>query len=177
MRSRIYIFILKGLKPKYCRPNLILHDIHTYWREIISMWCECELSGLLKWSKRANIIRMVSYALQNILYYFTFCFILSLFFLNVYTFIYLIPFSLYFIVCVIFIHFIPFNSISCMFTSSFTFLTSTLSFFSRFFQAFSQSNVRNRLPTSWCISFCLSARISSSPTGGFFVKFNIGDFW
>jgi hypothetical protein len=79
-------------------------------------------------AKRAGIIRTVNYAFQNILYCFIFCFILSVFFLNVYTFIYLPLFSLYFSVCVIFIYFLRSNSISCRYNSFFYF-----TFFHAFF--------------------------------------------
>lgn len=168
---------MKGFISKYCRTNLILLDIKADWKGSISMWCECDLSGQLKPSKRANIIRMVNYVFQTILYYFVFCFIASLFFLNVYASIYVTPFLFTSVfVSFLFISFVLTLFHACL-LPSFTFLSFTISFFSCFFfQALSQSTVRNRLSISWCISICLSVQIILSPNGRIYVKFNIGNF-
>ena len=124
---------MKGFISKYCRTNLILLDIKADWKGSISMWCECDLSGQLKPSKRANIIRMVNYVFQTILYYFVFCFIASLFFLNVYASIYVTPFLFTSVfVSFLFISFVLTLFHACL-LPSFTFLSFTISFFSCFF--------------------------------------------
>lgn len=87
----------------------------------------------MKPSKRANIIRMVNYVFQTILYYFVFCFIASLFFLNVYASIYVTPFLFTSVfVSFLFISFVLTLFHACL-LPSFTFLSFTISFFSCFF--------------------------------------------
>jgi hypothetical protein len=137
----------------------------------MSVRCKCELSGQLKSSKRVNIIRTVNYVFQNILYYFIFCFIVSLFFLNVYTFIYLNTFLFTSV-------FVSFSFISFVLTLFHACFLPLLSFPSRFlsFLVFFFKRFHKQCAKSATNFVFLSVRIILSPTGRICVKFNIGDY-